>query len=155
MPVPPPPPQASAADSPMLLRPALALGRRIAETPPRYLLGAIGPLLAYLIVMRVATGENRPEQLILCSLMMVLVVWSDASRRFFAGMLPLLLFGIVYDLTHLTQPLVRYLHVHVSEPYWFDKTFFGIPSPEGTLTPNEFFGRHHWAWVDFFTGFSY
>src|SRR5512142_636275 len=106
MAAPPPQSEAGIAESPMLLRPAMALRRRLAETPPRYLLGAIGGMVAYLVAMRVATGENRPEQLIFCSVMMVLVVWSDATRRFFAGMLPFLLFGMVYDLTHITQPLV-------------------------------------------------
>jgi hypothetical protein len=134
---------------------AAALRRRVAETPPRYLFGAVGGMLAYLLAMRVAMGENRPEQLILCSLMIVLVVWSDGTRRFFSGMLPFLLFGIVYDLTHITQPLVRYLYVHVREPYWFDKTFFGIPTAAGRLTPNEFFAKHHWSLVDFFTGLAY
>jgi len=112
-------------------------------------------MLAYLVAMRIATGESRPEQLVLCCAMMGLLVWSDSTRRFFTGMLPFLLFGIIYDLTHITQPLVRYLHVHVAEPYWFDKTLFGIPTAEGRLTPNEFFTRHHWAWVDFFTGIAY
>jgi hypothetical protein len=104
--------------------------------------------------MHFATG-NRVEQLALPALMMVLVVWSDATRRFFVGMLPFLLFGMVYDLTHLTQPLFRYLHIHVEEPYRFDKFFFGIPTADGRLTPNELFQRYHWPVVDFFTGLAY
>jgi hypothetical protein len=87
--------------------------------------------------------------------MMALVVWSDSTRRFFAGMLPFLLFGIIYDLTHITQPLVRYLDVHVQEPYFFDKRFFGIRTDAGVVTPNEFFEVHHWPAVDFFTGLAY
>jgi hypothetical protein len=138
-----------------LRRPTSTLAQRIRETPARYLYGTLGGLASYLVAMRLATGENRPEQVVMCSVMMVLVVWSDATRRFFAGMLPFLLFGITYDLTHITEPLVRYLHVHVSEPYWFDKTFFGIPTGDGVLTPNEFFERHHWPGVDFVTGLAY
>ncbi len=146
---------APASTVPLLLRPAAAVAQRVRETPPRFLLGALAGLVAYLGAMRLATGVNRPEQVALCSAMVVLAVWSDGTRRFFTGMLPFLLFGIVYDLTHITQPLFRYLNVHVDEPYWFDKTFFGIPTRDGVLTPNEFFVRHHWPAVDFFTGTAY
>ena len=149
------PPLAPGTAAPSLRRPAATVAQRIRETPVRYLYGALAGMGAYLVAMRLAIGENRPEQLILCGVMMVLVVWSDATRRFFTGMLPFLLFGIIYDLTHITQPLVRYLHVHVHEPYWFDKTFFGVPTGDGVLTPNEFFERHHWPEVDFFTGLAY
>ena len=88
--------------------------------------------------------------------MLGLVVWSDGTRSFYTGLLPFLLFGIVYDLTHITQPLVRYLHVHVDEPYFFDRRFFGIPAAAGgVLTPNEFFQEHTWAVADLLTGIAY
>jgi membrane-associated phospholipid phosphatase len=140
---------------PFLSKPVAAVAQRVRETPARYLYGALGGMGAYLVAMRLATGENRVEQVVLCAAMVGLVVWGPATRRFFAGMLPFLLFGITYDLTHITQPLVRYLHVHVHEPYWFDKTFFGIRAGSGVLTPNEFFARHHWPAIDFFTGLAY
>jgi hypothetical protein len=133
-------------------RPSLV--ERVRRTPRPFLARALAGFVAYLAAMHFSTG-NRPEQLALVGLMLALVVWSDATRRFFTGMLPFLLFGIIYDLTHLTQPLFRYLHIHVEEPYYFDRFFFGIPTPEGRLTPNEFFGRHHWPFVDFFAGLSY
>ncbi len=151
----PNPPSSDAAAAPLLLRPASAIRRRLAETPTRYLLGTTGGVAAYVVAMRIGTGQNRPEQLITAAVMLTLAVWSDATRRFLTGILPFLLFGIVYDLTHITEPLVRQLTVHVSEPYAFDKTLFGIPTVAGRLTPNEFFARHHWPVVDFFTGLSY
>ena len=149
------PPAVPGTSAPLLRRPAAAITRRVRETPRRHLFGALAGMGAYLAAMRLATGENRPEQLILCAAMMVLVVWGPATRSFFMGMLPFLLFGITYDLTHITQPLVRHLHVHVQEPYWFDRTFFGIHTAGGVLTPNEFFARHHWPAVDFVTGLAY
>jgi membrane-associated phospholipid phosphatase len=109
---------------------------------------------AYALVMGLTSG-NRPEQFLGCALVLVLVVAGEAARRFLLGMLPFLLFGIAYDLTHITEPLVRYLHVHVAEPYWFDKAFFGIRSAGDVLTPNEFFERHNWPAVDFVTGTAY
>ena len=132
-----------------------SLAQRVRETPARFLYGALGGMAAYLVAMRLFQGTNRSEQLAMCAAMVGLVVWSDGTRRFFLGMLPFLLFGIVYDLTHITQPLFRYLHIHIAEPYWFDKTFFGIREGGVVLTPNEFFARHHWPVVDLFTGTSY
>jgi hypothetical protein len=149
------PPAVPATSAPSIRRPAPTIAQRIRETPPRFLFGALLGMGGYLAAMRLATGENRSEQVILCAAMMVLVVWSPATRRFFTGMLPFLLFGIAYDVTHITQPLVRYLHVHVREPYWFDQTFFGIRTEGGVLTPNEFFARHNWPAVDFATGLAY
>ncbi len=137
-----------------LLRPIFALIQRIRETPRGWLLGAPGGIGAYLLAMRLSTG-NRPEHFLACGALMALVVWSDGTRRFLMGMMPFLLFGIIYDLTHITQPLVRYLHVHVAEPYHFDKTFFGIRSGGTVLTPNEFFAEHHWPVADLFAGTAY
>lgn len=151
----PPAPEATATTAPLLLRPAAALRRRVADTPTRYLLGTAGGLAVYVVGMRVATGQNRPEQLIMSAVMLGMAVWSDATRRFFAGMLPFMLFGIIYDLSRIAQPLVHHLYVHVAEPYWFDRTFFGISTAAGRITPNELFVRHHWPVVDFFTGLSY
>ena len=142
VPAPPPPP----------LRPTLA--DRIRATPRPFLGRCLAGFGAYLLAMHFSTG-NRPEQFALLAVMLVLVVWSEGTRRFFVGMLPFLLFAIVYDLTHITQPLFRYLHIHVEEPYRFDKFFFGIPTAEGRLTPNEFFQKHNWPVIDFFTGLSY
>ncbi|HZZ83776.1 MAG TPA: phosphatase PAP2 family protein [Anaeromyxobacteraceae bacterium] len=133
-------------------RPSL-LGR-IASAPRPYLYGSLAGMGAYLLLMGLTLG-NRPEQFLLCALMFLLAVWSEGTRRFFAGMLPFLLFGIIYDLTHLTEPLVRYLHVHVAEPYRFDKLFFGIPVDGARLTPNELFDRFHWPAVDLVTGSAY
>jgi hypothetical protein len=149
LPTPPP-----AYPSSGLPRPVLPLVQRVRETPPGHLLGTLGGISAYLLAMRLSTG-NRPEQFLACGAAVALVVWSEGTRRFLMGMLPFLLFGMIYDLTHITQPLVRYLHVHVAEPYHFDKTFFGISTDGTVLTPNEFFARHHWPLADFFAGASY
>lgn len=139
---------------PIVLKPVGALARRIRETPPRYALGVLALTGSYLVAMRLGVGAVRTEQL-LVSAPFLLAFWSNATRRFLLAMLPFLLFGVVYDLTHITQPLFRYLTIHIAEPYAFDQRFFGIPSGEGVLTPNEFFARHHWPVVDFFTGLSY
>ena len=134
-------------------RPGLA--ERVRATPRQFLYGGVLGIGAYLVAMRLFQGTNRVEQLAMCGVMLALMTWSDGTRRFFVGMLPFLLFGIVYDLTHITQPYFRYLHIHIAEPYAFDQTLFGIREGGVLLTPNEYFQRHHWPVVDFFTGISY
>ena len=135
--------------------PLRALRQRLRGVPPRLFFRTAVGLLAYLAIMRLATGESRPEQVGLCAVVLVLVAYSDRTRALFLGLLPFLLFGIIYDLTHITEPLVRYLHVHVEEPYRFDQYFFGVKTAAGVLTPNEFFALHHWPVVDLVTGTSY
>lgn len=148
------PAQNGAAPAPMALRPLRAAAERIRSAPTGLLVLTAGGLGAYLLLMRFTSG-NRLEQFLLSGLALALVVGGEGSRRFFLGMLPFLLYGLVYDLTHLTQPLVRYLHVHVVEPYRFDRALFGIQTAAGVLTPNEIFLRHHWPAVDFVTGLAY
>lgn len=132
----------------------LSPGDRLRGAPRRLLLGYGLGLGAYLAAMALGTG-NRPEQFLVAGLVLLLAAWSDGSRRLLSGLLPFLIFGIVYDLTHFTQPLVRHLHVHVEEPYLFDRRFFGIASAGGVLTPNEWFSLHHWPAADFLAGLAY
>jgi inositol phosphorylceramide synthase catalytic subunit len=148
-------PQPSAQEAVVPQRRSPTLAQRVRDTPARFLYGALAGMGGYLLAMRLFQGANRPEQLLMCGAMLGLVTWSDATRRFFLGMLPFLLFGIVYDLTHITQPLFRYLHVHVAEPYAFDRALLGIREGGVVLTPNEFFQRHHWPLVDLLTGTAY
>jgi hypothetical protein len=140
--------------SPLLLRPLSSIAQRVRVTPPRLLLAAAAGLGAFVSAMR-ASGNFRPEHAYACGAVLVLVLWSEPTRRFVRGMLPFLLFWMTYELTHITKPLVRYLHVHVREPYAFDKALLGIHTAQGVLTPNEFFQLHHWPWVDLVTGTAY
>jgi hypothetical protein len=133
--------------------PGAVLGR-LRATPGRWVVGVLAGAGAYLGAMRLGVGAVRVEQLLVCA-PLALAFLGEGPRRFLHGVLPLLLFGMVYDLTHITEPLVRYLNIHVAEPYWFDWTFFGIRTAAGVVTPNEYFAVHHWPAVDFVTGLAY
>jgi multisubunit Na+/H+ antiporter MnhF subunit len=114
-----------------------------------------GITVAYLGTMALTTGLHG-EQLLVCGLLLIAVVWSDRTRDFFLRTLPLTFYGIIYDLTHITEPLVRKLHVHVAEPYRFELSHFGLHTSAGTvLTINQYFALHHWAWLDLLTGTAY
>ena len=133
---------------------AQGLVERWKRAPKLYLFGPLFLLVPYIVAMRLTVG-NRPEHFGILALVVGLCFWSDATRAFFKNFFAFLVFGVVYDLTNLTEPLVRFLHVHIAEPYHFDKSLFGITTAAGVLTPNEFFAAHHWPAVDFITGLAY
>jgi membrane-associated phospholipid phosphatase len=134
----------------------LSLKDRWEATPRGYVIGCVLGFAAYLGVMGLTIG-TRPEQFFGGVLLLATFVWSDTTRRLAMGLLPIIAAGIVYDLTHFTQHLVQdwHLHVHLTEPYNFDKSWFGIPTAAGVVTPNEYFALHHWPLVDFVTGTAY
>lgn len=76
---------------------------------------------------------------------------TDAIREF---IFPILLTGILYDSMRFYSDYIRGT-IHVSEPYYFDRHFFGIETPIGILTPNEWFQHHLHPALDLITGFAY
>jgi hypothetical protein len=75
-------------------------------------------------------------------------------RPFFKFILPLILVGVVYDSQRIYADYIRG-PIHVREPYDFDHYFFGINTPEGRLTPNEWWQKHTYALLDLYCGFFY
>lgn len=75
-------------------------------------------------------------------------------RPIFSFMMPFVLTATLYDSQRYYADYIRG-PIHVREPYDFDKYFFGIPTAEGVLTPNEWFQKHtHW-FLDFISGIAY
>ena len=75
-------------------------------------------------------------------------------RTFFYFLLPLLLVAVVYDSMRYYSDLIRG-QIHVSEPYQFDRFFFGISTSDGRLTPNEWLQKHTHPFWDVLCGFFY
>ncbi|MCH7857240.1 MAG: phosphatase PAP2 family protein [Gemmatimonadetes bacterium] len=65
--------------------------------------------------------------------------------------LPFLLTAVLYDSQRYWGEAVP----HVAGPYAFEKRWFGVPSPDGTLTLNEWFGLHLHPVLDFIAGGVY
>ena len=65
--------------------------------------------------------------------------------------LPMVLTAALYDSQRYWGERVLY----VAGPYEFEKLLFGVPSPNGTLTLNEWFGLHLHAVLDFIAGGVY
>ncbi len=107
----------------------------------------------YLAVIA-AFGEIRIDHPTLVSLALLLWYAGPRLRALFDFLIPLILVGVVYDSMRIYADLIRG-PIHVEEPYWFDKTFFGIDTPEGRLTPNEWWQRNTHPVLDLITGFFY
>ncbi len=75
-------------------------------------------------------------------------------RQIRTFILPLILTGMVYNSQHLFVVDWRG-PIHVAEPYFFDRTYFGIPSEAGVLTPNEWWQLRTHPVLDVITGFAY
>jgi hypothetical protein len=116
------------------------------------------PILAMVVIylgIMAATSGIRGEQLLVAAVVVGCLLINDRTRDFAARTLPLTLFGIVYDLTHITEPLVQKLYVHVAEPYRAELALFGINTPAGRITLSQYFALHHWPWMDLVTGTGY
>jgi len=81
----------------------------------------------------------------------LLDLYNERTRAFLRQFLPFILTGVIYDgMRYFYWPAIEG-RVHVSEPYFLERSWFGI----GGLTPNEWFQRHHWPALDLACGFAY
>jgi hypothetical protein len=111
-------------------------------------------LTAYLLILHFTLGVG-PVLFVAASGVLFLSIWNRWTQQLLAGATAFLAQGVFYELTRFAQPIIRARHVHVVEPYLFDRTWFGMQTAEGVLTPNELLARHHCAVLDFITGFPY
>jgi membrane-associated phospholipid phosphatase len=145
------PPRLSA---PLLANAARGLWSRYRSAPRLLFWGWAAALSAYLTLLHFTFGLH-PSLLIGSAAMLFLCLWNRWTQRLAAGATPFLAQGVIYELTRFTRPLLHTRHVHIAEPYTFDRTWFGVRTAVGVLTPNELFQRHHWPWVDLVTGIPY
>jgi hypothetical protein len=95
-------------------------------------------------------GGLRPDHVYM-GLLSVLYYYNGRTRLFLKFFFPFILTGIVFD-------SMRYFywqgiagHVHVSEPYFRDKAWFGTQG----LTQNEYWDKHASPALDLICGFAY
>jgi len=85
----------------------------------------------------------------------LLDAYNEKTRSFLKYFFPFILTGIIYDsMRYYYWPGVRG-HIHVAEPYFFERAVFGVTAAGQRMTLNEYFAAHHWSIVDFFCGFAY
>jgi hypothetical protein len=102
-----------------------------------------------------ALGGFRDDHLKMGILILLLCYGGRWARVVFNFLLPLILTGIIYDSMRFYSDYIRG-PIHVTEPYDFDKRFFGVITSQGfVLTPNEWWQLHTTTTLDFFTGLAY
>src|SRR4051812_12614742 len=93
----------------------------------------------------------RGDHLVLGLVLLFLYYSGSSGRRFLKFALPFFLTAFVYDSQRFYSHWIRG-RIHVAEPYEFDKAFFGISTPNGILTPNEWWQLHTHPALDLVTG---
>jgi hypothetical protein len=105
--------------------------------------------LAYIAAIAVLGGLRADH--VYMGLLSVLYYYNGRTRLFLKFFFPFILTGVVFD-------SMRYFywqgisgHVHVAEPYFRDKAWFGVNG----LTPNEYWDQHASPALDLICGFAY
>lgn len=116
----------------------------------------MAPLILLILYWGLLSSLNGlRDDLVVCSLLPVILFYLGPSvRPFYQFLLPLFLVSILYDSQRYFADTIRG-PIHVTEPYEFDKTFFGVKTEAGILTPNEWWQKHTHPLLDFFTGLAY
>lgn len=118
-----------------------------------YKLGPIFLVVAYILLFYF-TKFLRSDHFTITIIALILWYAGPKLREIFRFMLPLICVFVVYDSQRLYSDYIRGT-IRVTEPYNFDKFFFGINTTNGVLTPNEWWQLHtHW-FLDLYTGFLY
>ena len=105
--------------------------------------------LTYIAVIA-ASGGLRSDH-VWIGLLGLVDLYNPTTQVFLRYFFPFILTGVVYDSMRYYYWAGVLGHIHVAEPYYRDLKYFGIQS----LTPNEFFQRHHWLALDLLCGFAY
>lgn len=96
----------------------------------------------------------RTEHLFLYLLTVSFYFAHPATRRWVLAFGAFILYWLVYDSMRVL-PNYEVNPVHVAEPYFLEKAWFGIDTPDGRLTLNEYFKARHTPFGDIVTGLFY
>ncbi len=111
-------------------------------------------LLGLYIFIYAVSGFLRVDHFFASGFAMILWYLGPRVRELFRFLLPLILVAVIYDSMRFYSNYIRG-PIHVTEPYAFDKFFFGINTDAGRLTPNEWWQKHTYAFLDLICGFFY
>jgi membrane-associated phospholipid phosphatase len=105
--------------------------------------------LAYIVAIAALGGLGVHH--VLLGLLGLLDLWNERTRVFLRAFFPMVLVGVLFDSMRYYYWAGIDGHVHVAQPYWFERAWFGV----GGRTLNEFFLAHHWPVLDLLCGFAY
>lgn len=84
----------------------------------------------------------------------VLYFASSNTRKLVISFILFWIFWIIYDAMRV-YPNFNFNDIHILAPYNLEKSLFGIGSPDGLLTPNEYLVQHPDFLSDFLSGVFY
>lgn len=97
---------------------------------------------------------GRPEHFGLWLAAVFLWFFNDKTRRFLQNIGVWLFYWMLYDSLRIA-PNWTVNAVHIQDLYDFDKTWFGVQTPDGRLTLNEWCALHTSAFLDVLAGVFY
>jgi hypothetical protein len=109
--------------------------------------------LAYLLISYFLVGF-KTDQIWLLLIFNGLFFASGVTRKFILGFSIFIVYWIIFDYMK-AFPNYNYQHVHIADLFNTEKQLFGIHTAQGTLTPNEYFWRHHLPLFDVMAGIFY
>ena len=96
----------------------------------------------------------RPEHFALFFAVAGAYLASDRTREWVFAFAGLIVFWIIYDSLRIC-PNYKVNPVHIAEPYLFDKQWFGLNTPTGRITLNEYFAVRTSTALDITTAMFY
>lgn len=109
--------------------------------------------LLYLLLSKVLIGY-KPEQVVLICIFNFLYYLSFPTRKFITGFSIFIIFWIIFDYMK-AFPNYLYNTVHIESLYNAEKSYFGIHTANGLITPNEYFQQHTNTFSDIISGIFY
>lgn len=96
----------------------------------------------------------RPEHVFLYFAVLILYYIHATTQRFVLAFGVFIAYWIIYDSMRV-MPNYEVNPVHIAEPYYIEKAWFGLNMPEGRVTLNEYFKTRHTPFWDITSGLFY
>ncbi len=96
----------------------------------------------------------RSDHAILVGVLSLLFVAHPTSQKLVFAFGLFILYWVIFDSLRV-YPNYLIQRVHIQDLYLLEKAWFGLQSPNGTITLNEYFGIHHHPILDLITGIAY
>lgn len=120
---------------------------------PKDILISSGISLAYLLLSSILIGF-KTDQIALILIFNFFFFLSTQTRKFIIGFSVFIIFWILYDYLK-AFPNYLYKDVSIEELYQLEKSWFGITSDGGRITPNEYWLVNRVAFLDVMSGLFY
>ena len=103
-----------------------------------------------------ALGGFRGDHVLFVGGITALYFLGDTTRKIVWAFGFILIYWFIFDSIRLIPNYVINPPLHIAEPYLYEKAWFGITTPEGILTPNEYLAKNFtYTFLDIYTAIVY